>query len=238
MRIEVVRSRRPARPFAALRRLRLGKLLEMLVWPDESSFWIFPAIRAGRRIINERRPSAIVVFMMPYSAGLAGIALSRLTGLPLILNLDDSPTCTDMHPVFPTRLHFQLAKALEDAYARCADALVYVSETNLQTVRARQPERVRARLHLVRYGADRANPEPSQASATRFEVAYLGAMSGWWALIEQDAPATGLRNLYRAWTSSGRYERTAWINVRRHPRRMWVARFSLRSPPTANGRAG
>ena len=107
---------------------------------------MLPAILAGRRIVRETRPSAIVVFMMPYSAGLAGIALSRLTGLPLILNLDDSPTCTDMHPHSPTRLHHRLARALEDLYARRADAIVYVSQTNLELVRARQPEPVRERV--------------------------------------------------------------------------------------------
>src|SRR6185437_6784211 len=139
MRVVVVAGRRPRRLLAALRRLRLSKLIELLVWPDDSIFWVLAAIRAGRRLARERRPQAIVVFMMPYSAGLAGLALSRLTKLPLILNLDDSPTCTDMHPRFPTRLHYRLAKALEDMYARRADAIVYVSQTNLEEVRARAP---------------------------------------------------------------------------------------------------
>ena len=77
--------------------------------------------------------------MMPYSGGLAGIALSRLSGLPLILNLDDSPTCTDMHPHFPTRLHYRLARALEDLYVRRADAVVYVSARNLEQVQSASP---------------------------------------------------------------------------------------------------
>jgi hypothetical protein len=147
--------------------------------------------------------------MMPYSAGLAGIALSRLTGLPLILNLDDSPTCTDMHPYFPTRLHFRLAKALEDFYARCADAVVYVSETNLNAVRARQPEPVRQKFHLVRYGADRAEFRPQPTRTGHFEIAYVGAMSGWWTLIEQHAPVGRLTRIYGAWSRLGWYERTA-----------------------------
>jgi hypothetical protein len=209
VRVEVVRSWRPRRLFAALQRLRLSKLLEIFVWPDESIFWVVPAILTGRRLIRETAPSAIVVFMMPYSAGLAGIALSRLTGLPLILNLDDSPTCTDMHPYFPTRLHFRLAKALEDFYARCADAVVYVSETNLNAVRARQPEPVRQKFHLVRYGADRAEFRPQPTRTGHFEIAYVGAMSGWWTLIEQHAPVGRLTRIYGAWSRLGWYERTA-----------------------------
>ena len=209
VRVEVVRSRRPRRLLAALRRLRLAKLLELVLWPDESVFWLLPAILAGRRLIKERAPSAIVVFMMPYSSGLAGVALSRLGGLPLILNLDDSPTCSDMHASFPTRLHYRLAKALEDFYARCADAVVYVSQTNLESVRSRHRDDQRDKFHLIRYGADRAGFHPQPARSADFEIAYVGAMSGWWALIEPHAPAGWLRRVHGAWTRLGRYERTA-----------------------------
>ncbi|HEY4824565.1 MAG TPA: hypothetical protein VIH49_05900 [Solirubrobacteraceae bacterium] len=207
VRVESVRAKRPARALAALRRMHLDKLLELLVWPDDSIFWVVPAIHAGRRLIRERRPSAIVVFMMPYSSGLAGIALSRLTGVPLVLNLDDSPTCTDMHPRFPTRLHYRLARALEDAYVRSADAVVYVSATNLATVAERHPEHIRCKLHLVRYGAERAEPRPAPGHAERFEIVYVGAMSGWWPLIEHHSPPRGLKRAYRIWSRLGRHER-------------------------------
>ncbi len=218
--VEVVRSWRPRKLLALLRRLRLSKLLELAVWPDESIFWVAPAVLAGRRIARERRPRAIVVFMMPYSAGLAGIVLSRLRRLPLILNLDDSLTCTDMHPHFPTRLHYRLAEALEDLYVRCADEVIYVSATNLEAVRSRQPRGAREKLHLVRYGADAADFRTRTAdggatdgasqgalSHERFEIAYVGAMSGWWALIEAHAPPPGIaKRLYNAWLRLGRYE--------------------------------
>lgn len=208
VRVQSVRSRRPARLLGTLRRLHLDKLLELAVWPDDSIFWLIPAILAGRRLIREQKPDAIVVFMMPYSAGLAGIVLSRLARVPLVLNLDDSPTCTDMHPTFPTRLHYRLAKWLEDAYARAADAVVYVSATNLATVRERQRPPVREKLQLVRYGADpvvlAAQPPRDDG---RFEIAYVGAMSGWWALIGEDAAPGLLKRAFRAWTRLGRYER-------------------------------
>lgn len=215
-RIEVVPARRPARLLGLLRRLRLSKLIELLVWPDESIFWVRPAVRAARRLAREREPQAIVVFMMPYSSGLAGLSLRRRTGLPLVLNLDDSPTCTDMHPEFPSALHYRLARALENRYARRADATIYVSRTNLELVRERLPERDRERLELVRYGADPARFAAQEApprdggsaarpDAHRFEIAYVGAMSGWWALIGGDgAPANPLKRAYDAWTRLGR----------------------------------
>jgi glycosyltransferase involved in cell wall biosynthesis len=206
--VESVRGRRPTRLLAMLRRLRLTKLLELAVWPDDDVFWVPAAILAGRRLIRERRPSAIVVFMMPYSSGLAGVVLSRLSGLPLILNFDDSPTCTDMHPHFPTRLHYRLARALEDFYVRSADEVIYVSQTNLDLVSARQPARTRGKFHLVRYAADRPHEQPQRTSAERFEILYVGAMSGWWSLVEPQAVTSPMQRAYDAWTRLGRHERT------------------------------
>jgi Glycosyl transferases group 1/Glycosyl transferase 4-like domain len=208
VRVKTVRGWRPSRLLTIFRRLRLAKLLELGVWPDDAIFWVPPAILAGRRLIRELQPSAIVVFMMPYSSGLAGIVLSRLTGLPLILNFDDSPTCTDMHPHFPTRLHYRLAKALEDFYIRSADAVIYVSQTNLESVSSRQPARVRESLHLVRYAADRSVNRSQRAPTQGFEIVYVGAMSGWWSLIEPDTATTRLQRAYEAWTRLGRHERT------------------------------
>ncbi len=208
VRVETVASRAPRRLLGLLRRLRLDKLLELLVWPDDSIFWVRPAIHAGRRLIAERRPDAIVVFMMPYGGGLAGIALSRAAGLPLILNLDDSPTCTDMHPHFPSRLHHRLARRLEDRYVRRADAVVYVSARNLERVRSRQPESVREKMHLVRYGADREDFPPRPQRPECFEIAYAGAMSGWWSLLGEDGSDRLASRLFGAWTRLGRHEVT------------------------------
>ncbi len=208
IRVVPVLGRRPTRLLAAMRRLRLDKLIEQLVWPDDSIFWVLPAILAGRKVIQQTAPSAIVVFMMPYSAGLVGLVLARLTGLPLVLNLDDSPTCTDMHPDFPSRLHHWLARTLEDLYARTADSIVYVSKTNLEIVRSRQPAAVGARFHLVRYGADEADFHARAPVGDRFEIVYVGAMSGWWTLIERQAPPSRLKDIYNAWVRLGRYRLT------------------------------
>jgi hypothetical protein len=204
--VETVRARRPAWLVGLLRRLRLDKLLEIALWPDDAIFWAPSAIRAGRRLIEEVAPSAIVVFMMPYSSGLVGLVLSRLSRLPLILNLDDSPTCTDMHPHFPTRLHYYMARALEDLYARRADAVVYVSETNLRAARARQTREVRSRYHLVRYGVE-ISEHHAERESEGFEIAYVGAMTGWWALAEDGRPTSLPERVYGAWSRLGRYER-------------------------------
>jgi hypothetical protein len=111
-----------------------------------------------------------------------------------------------MHPYFPTRLHWRMASALENLYARHAEEIVYVSQTNLEAVSSRLPDVDPGRFHLVRYGADVAGAA-AQPQADRFEIAYVGAMSGWWSLL--DVEEGRLRRAYRAWRRLGRFELTA-----------------------------
>jgi hypothetical protein len=112
-----------------------------------------------------------------------------------------------MHPHFPSRLHDRLARWLEDLYVRRADAIVYVSARNLEQVRERQPEAARAKMHLVRYGADQEDFPRQPQRPGSFEIAYAGAMSGWWALLDDGAPERPAARLYGAWTRLGRYQR-------------------------------
>ena len=200
----------PVRLLRAAAAAAANKLLELLVWPDESIFWLLPAMRAGRRIAprapaerDRRVHDALLRRARRHRA-------ARLSGLPLVLNLDDSPTCTDMHPYFPTRLHYRLARALEDLYVSRADAVVYVSRTNLELVSrapaARRCAKLPPRPLRRRPRADfRARPP---ALASDFEIAYVGAMSGWWALIGESSAGGGLGAPVRHWTRLGRYERT------------------------------
>jgi hypothetical protein len=186
--------------------LRLSKLIELAVWPDEMRFWVGPAVKRGLTIIREWRPDVLLVFMMPYSAGLVGTRLKARTGLPLVLNFDDSPTCTDMHPYFPSRLHCRLATRLEDFLVRAADRSIFVSQCNLERVQARQPRRFRENFHLIRYGVD-PNDLPKTGSPpnpTEMEILYVGGMSGWFAFYDRPEDLTWWRRAYRKLTEFGR----------------------------------
>lgn len=197
---------RSQRAYAALGRIRLSKFLELLVWPDRELLWTPWAVAAALDAVKARKPSAIVVFMMPYSSGLAGLALKRLTGLPLILNFDDSPTCSDMHPFFPTSVHARLAAWLEDLYVQSADAVIYVSGTTLARVRDRQPPARREKFRLIRYGADPVSVETrADANSQVFTIRYVGGFNGWHH-FEEPSPMSPLRRAYQSWMRLGRKE--------------------------------
>jgi len=190
----------------------MDKLVDWLEWPDDAVLWNLPALMKALAVIGKRpadaRPKAIIVFMMPYSSGIAGILLKWMTNLPLILNLNDSPTCTDMHPFFASRLHYWLAIGLENFYIRQSDAIIYVSQKNLDMVRARQPKSQHGKFHLIRCGVDPTDyqaPLPPR-DPDKFQIAYTGGMSGWNQFIDAGPKPSLAKRLYRAWMGLGRFE--------------------------------
>ena len=59
-----------------------------------------------------------------------------------------------MHPKSVSWLHYHLEHWLENLYVRQANAVVYVSQFNLDVVKNRQPETQKSKFHLIRCGAD------------------------------------------------------------------------------------
>lgn len=208
--IHYVKPWYPQRLIEFICKLKLQKLLTLLIWPDAEIFWILPALLKGYQLIKQQRSDAIFVFMMPYSAGLVGVVLKWLTGLPLVLSLDDSLSCTDMHSISTTWLHYHLERWLENFYVRQADAVVYVSQFNLNLVKKRQPDKHQSKLHLIRCGADPldfATPINSTVNNTAFEIVYTGGMNGWYEFYHRPEEQTLPKKLYKAWTELGYYRR-------------------------------
>jgi glycosyltransferase involved in cell wall biosynthesis len=192
-------------------KLKLEKVLNFLIWPDPYIFWFLPALFKGYQLIKDQKPDAIFVLMMPYSAGLVGIFLKWLTGLPLVLSFDDSPTCTDMHPNALSWLHHRLEHWLENFYVRQADAVVYVSQVNLDLVKNRQSPKQQSKLHLIRCGADPldfATPINSTSNDKLLEIVYTGGMNGWYEFYHLPQEQTPAKKLYKAWMELGYYQRT------------------------------
>jgi glycosyltransferase involved in cell wall biosynthesis len=200
-----------------LRKIRMDKIARLLLFPDPFWPWIRPALRCAIKAHAAQPYDAVLTFVMPFSGGFVGAALKKRTGLPLVINFDDSPTCTDMNPRFPSHLHYRFARWMEDYFVRTADRVVYVSRHNRDRVRARQPSAYRDRLHLIRCGAQPfsdARPDADlDTHPSSFRIVYTGAMSGWYA--HDPRPQTWLQSLYRAWNRIGTYE-AAPVDSRSH----------------------
>lgn len=200
-------------------KLKLSKFLDLFIWPDKSIFWVLPSLIKGYQIIKQEKPDVLLVFLMPYSASITGICLKWLTGIPLIFNLNDSISCTDMHPFSQTWLHSRLEICLEYLYGRHADALVYVSQVNLEIAQKRQDVSQHSKFHLIRCGinlsdyslpisspinTDESSDRPDEDS---FNIIYTGGMNGWYEFYDTNTPTNPFKKLYRNWMKWGRYYR-------------------------------
>lgn len=200
-----------------LRKIRLDKIARLLVLPDPFWPWVRPALRSALKAHAAEPYDAVLTFVMPFSGGFVGTELKRRTGLPLVINLDDSPTCTDMKSWFPSPLHHRFARWMEDYFVRRADRIVYVSRHNRDRVRARQPAAYRDRFRLIRCGAEPcSNSRPDarvDSHSSFFRIVYTGAMAGWYA--HDPRPQTWMKSLYQAWNRIGTYE-AAPVDSRSH----------------------
>ena len=206
---------KPTRLLQSIRRLRLGPLLNWLVWPDEFLFWVVPAYLKAYHLLQKNEYDAIVVFMMPYSQGLIGLALKQQTGLPLILNLNDSITCSDMNSSHPSRLHYRLAHKLEDAYVWVSDAVIYVSERNMNRVRGRQPVNQREKFHLIRRGVTPLPSVSRDENRAEFNLVYTGGTGGWYQFLQAEQTPSTAKKLYHRLSNIGRFKVTE-LNHRTH----------------------
>lgn len=201
-----IEPRVPNRFIGWLRRRRLGKFINLIFWPDAFVFWVRPAYKKAKALIKKHKPDAIVVFMMPYSQGLIGVMLKRAFGIPLIMNLNDSPTCSGQNPSFPSRLHFFLTKKLEDLYIRYADSVVYVSKQSMERVQKTMPSAKPEKMYLVRRGAKPVNVEvATETTEEIFRIVYAGGMGGWHA-FQKKRRGSMSRRLFEAWERLGTYE--------------------------------
>ncbi|MGD1950419.1 MAG: glycosyltransferase [Leptolyngbyaceae cyanobacterium] len=205
--IHFARSWYPSRLLDIIRTVKLGKLIDWLVWPDQDIFWLLPALLKGIKIVRQHDIDLIIVFLKPYSAGLIGILLKWFTGKPLIINVCEPASCDDLYAVFATKLHYYLDRWLEDFYVKQSDAIVYVSQLSLTQVRARQPRKHHAKFHLIRGGADPKDFEEcvlNTSSPEIFEIVFTGGMTGWHEFLTLPKQSL-LKRLRHAWMNFGRY---------------------------------
>lgn len=196
-----------------MRRLRLQKLSDLLLWPDPFVLWILPALYTAYRLVQHERPDAIVAFAMPYSGAIVAALLKKLTGLPLVINLNDSPTCPDVNATYPSWLHAWASETMEDWFAQTADAVVYVSKRNMERVRERQPAAHRSKFHLIRRGVrleDRINQAAERTAVDPVQIVYTGGLSGWY--MHYDSPyisgsllTTWMRAMLHQWNRWGKH---------------------------------
>jgi glycosyltransferase involved in cell wall biosynthesis len=138
-----------------------GRLFRLLRWvcvngmiPDYRIGWVPWAILAGWRVIRSERIDAIFVTAEPFSSLLAGVALKRLTGRPLIMDFRDEWTPWARYRD-PEKLDAVIAfeRWLERRLVAAADTVVTVTPALRDDFERRYPG-MRGKFVCIRNGWD------------------------------------------------------------------------------------
>ncbi len=182
-------------------RRELGRhLRRWLFVPDDRVLWAPFAVAAALRAIRRHRVAAILATVPCYSSGVIGQILSRLTGVPLLLDLRD-PWTRDPYLPSPTAFHAWLNARLEATSVARAARVILISEEMRKRFRRAYPKMPSRKFVTITngYGADElASAEPVDAGG-EFVLVYSGSLfahhlpsfrafcEAWTRLAERDA---------------------------------------------------
>lgn len=132
-----------SRPWDKVRR-NLMKTMDAVLVPDDQALWIPRAVAAGKRAARSYGARLIWATGPPFSTVVAGLRLSRETGLPLVADFRDDWTGLNGTYRRYERMRQQQEVALEQAVFEGAQLLVTVTPGLVDDLRRRTvfPERI------------------------------------------------------------------------------------------------
>ncbi len=144
--------------------------------PDHFVWWVPGAIRKGYRIINRQNIDYIYVSCTPFSSALAGIALKRLSGRPLIVDFRD-PYCTG-NPYALERIGFRrkIDSWVEKIIIEAADVFVVSAEEVRYGYLQAYPEVADKTFTLYNGFDHEAAPSAKLDKLAKFTIVYGGNM--------------------------------------------------------------
>ena len=147
--------------------------------PDARMFWRGPAVRLGKKIIEEEGIDLILSSAPPYTCHLIGEALAKSTGKPWIADFRDS--WVDWLSAPKRRLIPKIIDVrMEGSVLKNADRLLYVTTGVKSDLLSRHPEVPDSKWALVPNGFDEADFAGISATppADKFTLTYTGSMYG------------------------------------------------------------
>jgi glycosyltransferase involved in cell wall biosynthesis len=166
--------------------------------PDFFIGWIPGAIFEGYRIIKRQNIDYIYVSCTPYSSALAGMALKKLTGRPLILDFRD-PFYINIEKAYGElqvpAFRRELNRSLERSMIQAADIFIVSTEEVRQGYIRAYPD-IERKIFTVYNGFDHeAIPITKPDKFKKFTIAYGGNM--YFELIRSNAFFEALAQLKR-----------------------------------------
>jgi glycosyltransferase involved in cell wall biosynthesis len=192
-------GRRHFSPWGILKRLT-RRLTIALLQPDPQILWLPAAIRAGKGLLHEHPHHAIVVSGPPFSSFLIGVALSRWSGLPLIMDYRDEWDLSNayLENKGGGRLSHYVQMRMQRLAVRSARALMATTRASAEALeQLRIDAGSKARVTWIYNGYDPDDFAGSPASETErgvYRLAYVGTL---WNLTDATPLVEGILALGR-----------------------------------------
>jgi hypothetical protein len=121
--------------------------------PDEEIGWSIPAIVAGFRVLKEDSVDAIFSTGRPWTSHVIGVALKRLTGIPLVVDFRD-PWTTNPFRLQYSPLRSRAEEYLETKVIKAADRVVANTHELADEFKSRYPNQPSKKFLSILNGFD------------------------------------------------------------------------------------
>jgi len=172
-----------------------------LLQPDAQVLWLPGAVREGRQLLQEIPHSAIVATGPPFSTFLIGAALSRHSGLPLLLDYRDEWSISSAYweNKQPGMVSRRVQGWMQKHVVRTARALVATSRASAKSLEAIRDEAgSTARVTWIHNGYDPEDFPPgdpfTEPTHAPYRLAYIGTL---WNLTSVAPLVEAVRRLAR-----------------------------------------
>jgi glycosyltransferase involved in cell wall biosynthesis len=175
--LRVVRTGRALYPLFAVKTLAklILKPLTFLGLPEMQLPWYFFGLQAGRRLLREKRFTAIYSHAFYHVGSLVALALKRRSGLPWLAYFSDPWVDNPYLRLAP--LQHRLSRRIEAAVIREADTVVFVTRQTAEVVMRKYPREWRKKVHVIPHGYETdtwEKPDPNPAPRGRLRLVYTG----------------------------------------------------------------
>jgi len=151
--------------------------------PDAQILWAPAAVREGLKLLRECPHHAILVSGPPFSAFLVGVALSRKTGLPLVLDYRDEWTLSNRYWENQTqnRVTRMIQRRLQRFAINHAHTLVATTRMSVRTLRSEARSAPRTvPVECIYNGFDPQdfsdNQPPNRERGGRYRISHIGTL--------------------------------------------------------------
>ena len=174
------------------------QVARLALQPDAQVLWLPDAVRQGRKLLRQVPHAAILVTAPPFSSFFVGAALSRRSGVPLVLDYRDEWTISNAYweNKRPGPLSTHLQEAMQRRIRRQAHAVIASTRASGAALgEIARKSGSAARIAWIYNGFDRSDFPPAHAHQMDpqwYRLAYIGTL---WNLTNVAPLVEGVRQL-------------------------------------------